>query len=207
MGGLGRDTIDGGAGIDLIYGSSNGEVTYPTRTNAEPPSTNEPGAWYGFSWYAHARAQEPGLFEAGRYLMHSSVVRDTQPADAGNVIDGGAGNDDILAGTGNDVVHGGDDNDDIFGMAGSDVLFGDAGRDRIAGDGTTDADWLTHTAAQAQGDDIISGGAGEDELWGQGGSDEIYGGDDADYMVGDDRDPVRAPLSTHGNDYLDGGAG
>ncbi|WP_281286146.1 carbohydrate-binding domain-containing protein [Methylibium rhizosphaerae] len=26
-------------------------------------------------------------------------------------------------------------------------------------------------------------------------------------MVGDDRDPVRAPLSTHGNDYLDGGAG
>ncbi|WP_140637422.1 calcium-binding protein, partial [Pseudorivibacter rhizosphaerae] len=40
-----------------------------------------------------------------------------------------------------------------------------------------------------------------------GGSDEIYGGDDADYMVGDDRDPVRAPLSTHGNDYLDGGAG
>jgi Ca2+-binding RTX toxin-like protein len=207
MGGLGRDTIEGGAGTDLIYGSSNGEVTYPTRTNAEPPSTNEPGAWYGFSWYAHARAQGPSLFEAGRYVAHSSVVRDTQPADAGNVIDGGAGNDDILAGTGNDVVHGGDDNDDIFGMAGADVLFGDAGRDRIAGDGTTDADWLTYTAAQAQGDDIISGGAGDDELWGQGGSDEIYGGDDADYMIGDDRDPVRAPLSTHGNDYLDGGAG
>jgi Ca2+-binding RTX toxin-like protein len=119
MGGLGRDTIEGGAGTDLIYGSSNGEVTYPTRTNAEPPSTNEPGAWYGFSWYAHARAQEPSLFESGRYVAHSSVVRDTQPADAGN-----------------DVVHGGDDNDDIFGMAGADVLFGDAGRDRIAGDGT-----------------------------------------------------------------------
>ena len=206
MGGVGADTISGGAGSDIIFGSSNGTLPYLATTQDQTPTSSDPSAWYGFSWYAYAIQPQPGLFDAGRYWL-SSIDRDTQDNDAGNVIDAGAGNDDIAAGTGNDIVHGGDDDDDILGMAGSDILFGDDGNDRIAGDGDHQPLSLAYTAAQDQGHDVINGGAGNDELWGQGGSDELIGGVGADTLRGDDIDATSVPISVHGKDYLDGGEG
>lgn len=53
--------------------------------------------------------------------------RNRLSGDAGNLIDGGTGNDFIAAGTGADYVHGGADKDQIWGMDKDDILFGDGG--------------------------------------------------------------------------------
>ncbi|WP_020484135.1 beta strand repeat-containing protein [Methylomonas sp. MK1] len=77
-----------------------------------------------------------------------------------------------------------------------DVVYGDAGDDQITG---------------GRGDDYIDGGADNDTAWGQGGNDIIDGGTGDDDLYGDGLIAPgyypTTPASTHGNDFLDGGAG
>lgn len=68
------------------------------------------------------------------------------------ILEGGDGNDILVAGGGNDILRG---------DAGHDVLFGGAGDDQIFGDA---------------GNDLIFGGAGADSLWGGSGEDLIASG-------------------------------
>ena len=206
QGGLGRDTINGGSGNDLIYGSSNGVLTYPVFLDYPPlPSPNPIVLGQGYNWVWSSPGPDADGFQKG--TLTTTVGRDQQVGDEGNLIDGGAGNDWILAGTGSDVVHGGDDADDIEGMAGNDVLFGDGGNDRIYGDGPNDDSLVTYTPPDQHGYDVLVGGAGNDLLLGQGGADVLFGGADDDVLYGDDRDDTNTPVSVHGSDYLDGGAG
>jgi Ca2+-binding RTX toxin-like protein len=203
MGGLGADTLNGGAGQDIIYGSSNGSVYAPTDTHYVAPVATFPNVFgQGFSWVMDSPNRDAeGIMN---WFLSDNVQRDTQANDQGNIIDGGAGDDLILAGTGGDIVHGGADSDEIFGMGGSDQLFGDDGADRIFGDGSVVTTLLHNTAADQHGNDVIDGGAGNDILIGQGGDDEIFGGNDNDKLWGDDRDSASTPVTIHGNDYLDG---
>ncbi len=210
MGGLGADELDGGDGNDIIYGSSDGALYYPTDTSYQRASPAQPVVLgLGFTWLHTSPGPDADGFEQGN--LSSNVDRDQQAGDAGNVIDGGAGQDSIYAGTGADVVHGGDDADDIVGMAGGDMLYGDAGNDRIRGDG---ADYVppgfenvTQTAAALHGADMIDGGLGNDLLIGQGSDDVLYGGLGDDELYGDDRDNLDTPNAVNGADYLDGGDG
>ena len=95
------------------------------------------------------------------------------------VVDGGAGNDqiilttvsvdsDIYGGSGNDILRGGAGKDRMFGEGGRDKLFGGRGNDRL--DGGTDADILRGNKGDdqligLQGIDRLFGGLGRDELW------------------------------------------
>lgn len=101
------------------------------------------------------------------YIADDPGLGTTTTAD---VIDGGAGNDNVYAGAGNDVVTdtgGGADtirgqggNDNLDGGTGNDSISGGAGQDTVAGgDG---ADYLTGGA----GDDSVSGGIGNDTILG-----------------------------------------
>jgi Ca2+-binding RTX toxin-like protein len=56
----------------------------------------------------------------------------------GDVVDGGAGNDWVIASWGDDRVQGGADDDQIDGLAGDDILEGGTGVDVIHGDGGSD---------------------------------------------------------------------
>ena len=89
-------------------------------------------------------------------------------------INGGNGDDRLLAGAGNDTVHGGAGNDRIEGERGNDVLTGDDGNDRIAG---------------GRGDDSLNGGNGNDYLLAadRSGTDKVDGGAN---------DAVTAPTTT-----------
>ncbi len=219
IGGLGADTLNGGAGNDLIYGSGVGGIDRPTRTDFTPPTTTGVEVARGFSWVA-ARANVPrrqGDTATMRYVGVTGAYVSPQFTNGGqvyvethsNVIDGGSGDDYIVAGAGRDVVHGGDDNDDIIGMRDDDLLFGDAGDDYIWGDGQGVAGTAEYTPADQQGDDTLIGGLGDDVLVGQGGRDQLYGGADDDMLWGDDlaENDVDTPLATHGQDQLDGGGG
>ncbi len=206
QGGLGRDTLNGGAGNDVIYGSSNGWLTYPVFVDYPPlPSLNPIVLGQGYNWVWSSWGLDADGIHNG--FLTNTVGRDQQPGDDGNLIDGGAGLDFIMAGTGSDVVHGGDDADDVLGMEGNDLLFGDGGNDRIYGDGPNDASRVTYTPPERHGYDVIVGGAGDDLLLGQGRDDVLFGGADDDVLYGDDRDDANTPVEIHGNDYLDGGSG
>ena len=113
------------------------------------------------------------------FAHHQIVVRvnhSVQTFDAARVVrvfvDGGAGNDSILAahlpetavligGAGNDLLFGGDGNDSLSGGDGSDVLYGGAGND------------------------TLNGGRGRDRLFGGGGDDTLVAADgELDYVNG-----------------------
>ncbi|MHB8050091.1 MAG: carboxypeptidase regulatory-like domain-containing protein [Coriobacteriia bacterium] len=118
-------------------------------------------------------------------------------------VDGGAGNDTILApsgagkailigGPGNDSLTGGAGDDQLWGGAGSDTLDGKGGRDILFGDeGVLAYDPGTQkytidvVVGNADADDTLAGGDGSDAIFGGGGKDTITGGGDADVIFGD----------------------
>jgi Ca2+-binding RTX toxin-like protein len=97
------------------------------------------------------------------------------------LIDGGAGNDHLMAGGGPTTLLGGDGNDVIFGGSSNDILDGGIGNDHLFG---------------GPGNDQLTGGDGNDKLYGGFGDDTILGGAGNDLLVGG-----------LGKDTLDGGEG
>jgi len=96
-------------------------------------------------------------------------------------IDGGAGNDHLIAGGGPTKLLGGDGNDKLIGSRVGDKIYGGKGNDIIYG---------------GSGNDMLDGGNGNDKLYGGSGNDLLLGGAGNDLLVG-------GP----GKDTLDGGAG
>jgi Ca2+-binding RTX toxin-like protein len=90
--------------------------------------------------------------------------------DPGNVLDGGAGNDQLLGGAsadtltgvdGNDVLDGAGGDDTITGGNGNDDIDGGPGQDSMSGAGNDD----TIDAEDDEADTLISGGSGIDSAF------------------------------------------
>ncbi len=138
-------------------------------------------------------------------------------ADEADLIDGGAGNDTILAGEGNDTVTGGDGDDSVEGGFGDDSLSGGAGADVIRGDdgadilsGGDDAD----TIFGGDGNDLVQGDGGNDYLDGDFADDTLQGGDGDDILQGSEGNDLLSGdagadtlMGGFGSDTVDGGAG
>jgi Ca2+-binding RTX toxin-like protein len=106
QGGMGADTLMGGTGSDLIYGSSNGTTIKPTDAEHTPPTNpyaNAQGS--GFNWTSGYNGGDVFSNGTPSGYLSNIIDRDRQAGDAGNLIDGGAGDDLIAAGTGADYVH------------------------------------------------------------------------------------------------------
>ncbi|MBC7907805.1 MAG: tandem-95 repeat protein, partial [Rhodospirillaceae bacterium] len=149
-------------------------------------------------------------------------------AGAGDILNGGAGNDTVYGSEGNDIITGG---------AGADVLNGGAGNDSFAmgngDDGTWGSGWSahnvgdTHTAGTNQYvsvtsanqlDDTIIGGEGQDTLQGSSGNDAIFlDGNDGTARLqgievinagaGNDVVDLTSNNFDYGNVTIDGGSG
>ncbi|RZU02313.1 calcium-binding protein [Rivibacter subsaxonicus] len=205
LGGAGADNLQGGAGNDFIFGSGEGAVSLAERRAGTQPVADGPELGRGFGWVVY---DQPGVDANGNKVwITAGPSASSVSSDAGNVIDGGAGDDRIVAGLGDDLVQGGADNDLITGMAGDDMLDGGAGNDSIEGDATDLQGYISSTPGVQHGNDIIDGGAGDDRLTGDGGDDLLYGGADNDSLWGDASNVRDAPAQFHGRDYLDGGEG
>jgi len=116
-----------------------------------------------------------------------------------NIMNGGAGSDQINGYAGDDVINGGEGHDDLHGAEGDDTLYGGAGDDVLHGQDGTDV--LNGNGDDDQlfghdGDDTLNGGSGDDELQGGQGKDTLNGGSGDDALHGG-----------HGDDKLVGGAG
>ena len=190
-GGQGFDTIYGGANDDLILGdgqwysitpSSGSTATNLTVMNsADGPidlwwvntsgtlvyyATLQPGQTYvqatsvGHRWFL----KDPD----GYYLESITAVTNTwviYGPDLADQLDGGVGNDTILAQYGNDTVFGGAGFDSIEGGYGNDSLSGGDDNDTIYG---------------GAGDDTLDGGIGNDTIYFGIGDNTVYGGDGDD---------------------------
>jgi Ca2+-binding RTX toxin-like protein len=140
------------------------------------------------------------------YISNTSGGDAVLPGDSH--IEGGAGNDHIIASIGNDKVYGGTGDDYIDGSIGNDVIYGGDGNDTLLGEDGDDI------VAGGSGNDILSGQSGADRLYGNAGDDHLSGGsgndflygyEDADFLSGgDDNDRLYGGI---GNDSLLGGDG
>ncbi len=192
----GKDTLNGGAGFDLVdLSTASGGVT----VNLQTPSQNS-GAAAGQVYQAME-----GVIGSG----YADVLLGDGQA---NLLNGGAGSDRLFGGAGNDSLQGGAGNDQLYGGPGADLMDGGAGRDRIsyfyAPVGVTaDMGNPLRNQGDAAGDsyvgmedlegsgfaDVLGGDgqanqilarAGNDRLEGRAGNDTLYGGDDDDTLVG-----------------------
>lgn len=101
----------------------------------------------------------------------------------GTTLDGGAGDDVLVAQAGDDVLLGGIGDDQMFGGAGTDLLIGGAGNDQLAGEGGNN--------------DRLSGGTGNDTYY------FMLGDDGRGDIVNDDMSATWTPGFGGGNDRIE----
>lgn len=121
----------------------------------------------------------------------SAGAPDPDPTNGTDSIDGGAGNDVIFGQDDDDTITGGDGDDSLDGGIDDDDVRGDAGNDTVLG---------------GQGDDTVFGGTGTDNVSGGAGDDIVFGGldSDADLVDGGDGADILGALE---NDTVAGGEG
>jgi hypothetical protein len=113
---VGNDTMDGGAGDDLMFGDSV-VLKEPTMTSAPDVS------WWKFRAVHHKV----------EHILEDIVTHDYTVS---------GGNDVMVGGDGDDVLFGQDGEDKIYGGAGRDLLVGGHGKDTLVGG--PDKDKLIH---------------------------------------------------------------
>ena len=185
----GADTIDSGAGDDLVLGGSGSDVIR---------SGDDRDIVFG---------------DAGRVSMVLGFT-----ASAVTIDPEFGGDDQIDAGAGDDLVFGGAASDQIFGSGGADVLFGDNGVAQFQGQRLVSVSTSeptkggNDTVSGGDGDDVLILGAGFDAATGDAGNDRILG--DNGGVILDPRSTALAALrvtpsdwAAGGNDLLFGGAG
>ena len=187
-GGAGDDYEEGGSGNDTLLGGAGSDILV--------------GGADADTLYSNNQITTATAIGLGRSQIGSTL--------RGDWLNGGGGDDTLIAGADNDVLLGGAGDDLLIGGAGDDVLDGDD--DYTA----ANASWSVTAASDGNifdskfypiynnnpttgfvgGDDVLYGGAGNDRLNGLLGDDLLYGEDGNDIMAGGD-----------GDDILFGGAG
>lgn len=217
-GGAGDDRLAGLAGADGLFGGTGFDVADyaqaegSVQASLATPATNQGTDAFGDS------------YDSIEGLIGSRFADRLTGNGAGNLLQGGAGDDWLSDGAGNDTVEGGAGDDTLIAGTGADHFEGGAGNDLLdyraasagirldlalpststgaaAGDSL---DGIERIAGSAFGDTLLgdatanhlSGAAGADYLYGRGGDDTLQGGSGDDTLVGG-----------LGADLLDGGLG
>jgi Ca2+-binding RTX toxin-like protein len=101
-------------------------------------------------------------------------------------IEGGDGQDFLIAGAGHDFIGGGDGRDRLIGNGGDDTMCGGQGGDTLQGDGLLPFGGAGHDLlAGGSGDDLVQAGGGDDTVaWMAGdGFDTVQGGSGTDTLL------------------------
>ncbi len=211
----GSDSLDGGAGIDLLRYDRGGVTTGVTVDLAAGTAT---GTWDGAA-FAHTIA--------GIESVRGSKTGDDDLTGNGlaNTLTGGGGNDTLHGGGGVDQLFGGADNDIFTSGTGADTVDGGAGIDTIDYSGSTNAQTINmvtnvNIGGEAHNDTLISienligsdtrgdkvtGTAGANEIHGMGAGDILRGFNGDDFLFGGANNDFL--YGGRGADALDGGTG
>jgi len=209
-----NDTVDGGAGDDVIIGSSSSTDAHGHLVEADiymggAGADTITGGDGNDHIYGNEMTTAAGSVD-GADSLSGGGGNDYIQGNAGNdTIDGGAGADRIYGGAGNDSLMGGDGNDYVQGNKGDDILSGGNGDDVVHGG--ADNDSLRGDAGNDQlygdaGNDVVMGGAGIDTLTGGTGNDTfVFNGSDAAFATSGSRAWITDEITdfTHGSDVIE----
>ncbi len=190
----GNDTLEGGPGDDVITGGADIDIII----GHEGDDTLSGGAGLDYLWGG------PGLDSYDGGPDRDTLDGNDAGEDIGEVMNGGAGDDDILGFGGNDTLIGGLGGDYLWGSTGLDTFDGGDGSDYLDGfDGGEDLGETMNGGDGADyvigwgGDDILDGGAGDgDYVWGGAGADTLSGGAGIDDICQDPDGGVFDPLGS-----------
>ncbi|MGE9761616.1 retention module-containing protein [Pseudomonas sp. PDM20] len=144
----GHDTINGGAGDDIIFGDTINTDNLPWGVNGNPAKPADMPAGSGVSALSAFLELKNG-HTATTEEMYSYIKANHATFNVEG--DTRGGNDHLYGGDGNDILYGQGGNDFLFGENGNDILFGGTGDDQLTG---------------GKGNDILTGGAGADTfIW------------------------------------------
>lgn len=181
-----------------LYSFETGSVTIG---GTQTTYTNGPSGDVSFQEYADGYNYNGGTTLLLGYYSVKKVDQDIKDYFVGigflkvddvtdsDYLDGGKGNDLLIANDSSDYLTGGEGDDKLVANGGDDQLFGGLGLDVLIG---------------GAGDDYLDGGQGVDSLFGEDGNDHLYGREGNDTLSGDN---YLLSEAVHGNDYLDGGQG
>ena len=237
-GGNGDDVIDGGKGSDVVVGNGGSDVIYGGEGHDWIYSNGsirfyeryaENDQWQPSEPYKRIEIQSSTW---GTYITEDNIrqtefgysqqtIRD-EAYQAGDVLYGGSGIDNVIGGNGNDIIYGDEadneqgvlldkeGNDAIYGMGGDDLIYGNGGDDVIFGDSVQNFQIGLYALTEDQhGNDTIYSGSGDDSVYGNAGDDVIFGEDGDDYLWGDfaNSADTQKLADADGNDFIDGGLG
>ncbi|WP_205700407.1 type I secretion C-terminal target domain-containing protein [Crenobacter intestini] len=167
---VGKDTLNGGEGSDILFGDTINTDKLPWGTAGNPAKPADWVAGKGLDGLVQfltlKNGVAPSAVELNEYVRLHHAEFDVQGDLRG-------GDDKLYGGAGNDVLYGQGGNDLLVGGAGNDKLYGGTGHDTLYGD---------------LGDDLIQGGAGNDTLFGGNGveADKAqWGTDTFKWVLGD----------------------
>ncbi len=153
--GLGTDTVDGGAGNDLLivdYSSNVYSGTTPAAgiTSAAAGNSNGFSGYYSAYYNSNFNTDRVNFNNIERFQITGTAFNDDiRTGDGNDIINAGGGNNTINAFGGNDTINTGDGNDTINGGDGNDTINSGKGNDVISG---------------GLGINVIDGGEGIDTL-------------------------------------------
>ena len=154
--------------------------------------------------------QDPAYSNVGKIIASADKGNDVivigDSINIASKLDGGDGNDTLIAGSNTDELRGGDGDDTLVGNAGNDFLYGNQGDDALSGGDGIDKLWGDdENETVTDGSDTLDGGKNDDFLYGGGGNDFLYGGENNDRLYGGSGDD--SINGDSGNDHIFGGKG
>jgi serralysin len=191
-GGLGNDTLDGGAGRDrAVFSGNRSDYTVTIANGVTTVRDNRLIA--GNEGTDTLTGIETLQFADGSVINGTDDGETLTGTSGDDTINAMGGNDIVNAGEGEDTVNGGSGDDTLNGEGGNDTLNGDAGNDTLNGGDGDDVLVGGTPGVRTEGSDILNGGAGNDILVYQsnasgnnyGNGSEANGGDGVDVLIAD----------------------
>jgi len=155
-----NDTINGGAGGDVIFGDVLFTDTLATQLGVSLPAGSGWAVFQTLEGRANLESIDPGLNGADWTRQDTIAYIRTNYSALAQESGRTGGNDTINAGTGNDIVFGQEGNDIIDGGDGDDLISGGTGSDTLTGGIGNDIFWLANGEFGAG--ETINGGANSD---------------------------------------------
>ena len=203
----GNDQIDGGAGIDFLFGQWGDD----TMVNLLPGAIEIDAVDWNIGSFHFGGQGDDTLTGSSRFdLMFGSKHNDIINAGAGlDLVFGGRGDDVLDGGENLDLVFGGKGDDQVNGSEGIDLVLGNSGDDVVNG-GPGALDLVIggsgdDNVSGGEGFDIVIGGSGQDFVNGNDGLDLLIGGSDNDSLAGGEG--IDLAIGGTGRDRVEGNAG
>ncbi len=203
----GEDIIDGGAGIDFLFGQWGDDELRNRRQGRIQIDTID----FEVGSFHFGGEGDDALVGSDKFdLMVGSRHDDTIDGMGGlDIVLGGSGEDSLDGGDGLDLVFAGEGDDEATGGEGVDLVMGNAGDDVVSG-GAGALDLIfgnsgDDTVSGEDGFDVVFGNSGRDFVNGNEGLDLLFGGGDNDTISG--HDGIDLAFGSGGRDWMDAGAG